>query len=144
LTLEKKSKISLKQWVTTIRRYEYELPRLYEKLEYLKVRSIGYNSPSFEPRLSSGGSSNYKGIDYWLEKIDDCKRKIELYEKRINKFNSFVMDLLPIEKTVFLKYYYRRHPPRVIIGETNINRSKFYEVLNRLNKLYLYKLVDLG
>ena len=139
MTSEKNSKNSLKQWVSKIKRYELELPRLYEKLEYLKVRSIGYNSPSFEPRLSSGGSSNYKGIDYWLEKIDECKRKIELYEKEITKLNQFMKDLLPIEKEVFLKYYYRRYPPRVIIGEININRSKFYEVTYRLNKLYLSK-----
>jgi len=125
--------------VSKIKRYELELPRLYEKLEYLKVRSIGYNSPSFEPRLSSGGSSNYKGIDYWLEKIDGCKRKIELYEKELNKFNSFVSDLLPIEKEVFIKSYYENYPPRLVICETNIKRSKFYEVTYRLNKLYLSK-----
>lgn len=140
LTSEKNSKNSLKQWVSKIKRYELELPRLYEKLEYLKVRSIGYNSPSFEPRLSSGGSSNYKGIDYWLEKIDECKRKIELYEKELNKFNSFVSDLLPIEKEVFIKRYYESYPPKTIINEIKIKRSKFYEISNKLNKVYFYKI----
>lgn len=139
MTSEKNSKNSLKQWVSKIKRYELELPRLYEKLEYLKVRSIGYNSPSFEPRLSSGGSSNYKGIDYWLEKIDDCKRKIELYEKEITKLNQFMKDLLPIEKEVFIKSYYENYPPRLVICETNIKRSKLYEIFNKLNKSFLSK-----
>ena len=76
LTLEKKSKISLKQWVTTIRRYEYELPRLYEKLEYLKVKSIGYSSPSLEPKFGARGSSNNYSIDYWLERIEACESQI--------------------------------------------------------------------
>lgn len=142
MTLGKKSKNSLKQWVATIRRYEYELPRLYEKLEYLEVKSIGYNSPSFEPKFGGRSTSNNYSIDYWLEKIDDCKRKIELFEKEISRFYGFISDLITIEKEVFIKYYYKGSPPRAIISEINCNRSKFYEVINRLYKLYLSKHVD--
>lgn len=104
--MEKKSKISLKQWVTTIRRYEYELPRLYEKLEYLKVRSIGYSSPSFESKFAGRGASNVYTIDYWLEKIDACEVQINKREKEIDKFNEFTSKLDDITKDIFLKYYY--------------------------------------
>src|SRR5574344_1632511 len=91
LTLEKKSKISLKQCVTTIRRYEYELPRLYEKLEYLKVRSIGYSSPSFEPKFGARGSSNNYSIDYWLERIEACESQIKKREKKMDGFKGFTI-----------------------------------------------------
>src|SRR5690554_3752547 len=106
LTLEKKSKISLKQWVTTIRRYEYELPRLYEKLEYLKVRSIGYISPSFEPKFGARGSSNNYSIGFWLERIEACESQINKRKIEVDKFNEFTSKLDEVSKEIFLKYYY--------------------------------------
>jgi len=63
--------------------------RLYEKLEYLKVRSIGYSSPSLEPKFGGRGVSNNYSIDYWLEKIDACEAQIKRREKEIDKFNEF-------------------------------------------------------
>ena len=98
MTLEKKSKISLKQWVTTIRRYEYELPRLYEKLEYLQVKSIGYNSPSFEPKFGGRGASNNYSIDYWLERIEACESQINKRKKEVDKFNEFTSKLDEVSK----------------------------------------------
>src|SRR5690554_5138719 len=117
LTLEKKSKISLKQWVKTIRRYEYELPRLYEKLEYLKVRSIGYSSPSFEPKFGGRGAFNVYTIDYWLEKIDACETQINNREKEIEQYNEFLDTLDVRDKDIFLKYYYFNVRVRVIALE---------------------------
>ena len=117
MTLEKKSKISLKQWVTTIRRYEYELPRLYEKLEYLKVRSIGYSSPSFEPKFGGRGVSNNYSIDYWLEKIDAVRAQIKKRNIHIKNYYEFVaintykdninsiMACMQISRSVFLYYF---------------------------------------
>src|SRR5690554_7809222 len=106
LTLEKKSKSSLKQWVTTIRRYEYELPRLYEKLEYLEVKSIGYSSPSFEPKFGARGSSNNYSIDYWLERIEACEARINKREQEIDKFNEFTTKLDGEIKDIFFNYFY--------------------------------------
>lgn len=135
MTLEKKSKISLKQWVTTIRRYEYELPRLYEKLEYLKVRSIGYSSPSFEPKFGGRGSSNDYSIDYWLEKIDACEGQIKKREQEIDKFNEFTSKLDDITKDIFLKHYYYNVPVREIAHEYKVKTYQLYTLFNKLNRL---------
>src|SRR5690554_4190492 len=120
LTLEKKSKISLKQWVTTIRRYEYELPRLCEKLEYLKVRSIGYSSPSFEPKFGGRGVSNNYSIDYWLERIEACEAQIKKREQEIEQYNKFLSTLDVRDKGIFLKHYYFNVPIREIAAEYQI------------------------
>jgi len=93
MTSKRKSTSSLKLWVRTIKRYEYELPILYEKLEYLQVKSIGYNSPSFEPKFGGRGASNNYTIDYWLERIEVCEEQINKRKKEIDKFNEFISKL---------------------------------------------------
>lgn len=133
MTLEKKSKISLKQWVTTIRRYEYELPRLYEKLEYLKVRSIGYSSPTFEPKFGGRGSSNNYSIDYWLERIEACEGQIKKREQEIDKFNEFISKLDDKTKDIFLKYYYFNVPVVRIALEYRLKPYQLYEIFRKLN-----------
>lgn len=133
MTLEKKSKISLKQWVTTIRRYEYELPRLYEKLEYLKVRSIGYSSPSFEPKFGGSGVSNNYSIDYWLERIEACEAQINKREKEIDKFNEFTSKLDDKTKDIFMKYYYHNIPVREIASEYGMKPYQLYAIFRKFN-----------
>lgn len=138
--MKQNSKNSLKQWVNQIKRYEVQLPLLYEKLEYLEVRSIGYNSPSFEPRLSSNSSSSYKGIDYWLEKIDACERQIKKYENEINKYKFFFETLGELEQTVLYQYFYINNSAREVLKNENIQRYQIYESIKKINKLYFNKI----
>ena len=133
MTLEKKSKISLKQWVTTIRRYEYELPRLYEKLECLNVRSIGYSSPSFEPKFGAKGSSNNYSIDYWLERIEACEGQITKRKQEIDKFNEFTSKLDEKTKDILLKHYYHNIPVREIAEEYGMKPYQLYAILRKFN-----------
>lgn len=132
MTLEKKSKISLKQWVTTIRRYEYELPRLYEKLEYLKVRSIGYSSPSFEPKFGGRGSSKDYSIDYWLERIEACEEQINKRKKEIDKFNEFISKLDEKTKDILLKRYYHNIQIKEISKQHEVNPQRVYLLINQI------------
>lgn len=140
LTLKQNSKNSLRAWVNRIKRYEAELPMLYQKLEYLEVKSIGYNSPSFEPRLSSNGSSSYKGIDYWLEKIDAYERKIKYIQGEIRKYNDFVRSLDAPERVIFHQYFYLKSTAKDIMQSDNIKRYKIYESIKKINKLYFNKI----
>ena len=140
MTSKKNSKNSLKRWVLSIKYYEYELPNLYDKLEYLEVKSIGYNSPSFSPRISSSPSSNYKGFDYWLGLIDDCERKIKLYETEIEKYYKFKDSLSDLEQTILHEYFYIGLPPRDIIYNKPMKRYQFYEYIKKITKLYFIKI----
>ena len=135
MTLEKKSKISLKQWVTTIRRYEYELPRLYEKLEYLKVRSIGYSSPSFEPKFGGRGVSNNYSIDYWLERIEACESQIKKREQEIGRFNEFTSKLDERTKDIFMKYYYHNIPVSQIAKQEKLKPYQIYMIFKKNQEL---------
>ena len=131
MTLEKKSKISLKQWVTTIRRYEYELPRLYEKLEYLKVRSIGYSSPSFEPKFGGRGVFNNYSIDYWLEKIDACEAQIKKRNIHIKNYYEFRKLLSIREQYITEEYLYKDNDINSIMACMQISRSVFYTTFKK-------------
>lgn len=132
--MKKNSVDSLKRWVSKIKRYEHEIPRLYEKLEYLEVKSIGYNSPSFAHRISSNGSCNSLGIDFWLEKIDECEKKLRYKEKEVIKFYNFLKTLDQLEKDIFVDYLYHGTQPKKICVKYNINRMKIYDLINVLNK----------
>lgn len=134
MTSEKKSTLSLKQWVRRVKRYEYELPLLYEKLEYLKVKSIGYHSPSFEPRLSSNGSFNHKGIDYWLEKIEECELKISSIEKETTLFKLFLNSLSKREKIIVDNFYIKSVDPKSVLIELKITRHKVYCLIKKMNE----------
>lgn len=131
-----KSRRSLKQWVVIIKRYEHELPRLYEKLEYLEVKSIGYNSPSFEPKFGGRGVSNNYSIDYWLEKIDACEAQIKKREKQIDKFKEFTSKLNDVSKDVFLKYYYHDISAKKIAEYYGLKPYQIYSVFNQLRKFF--------
>lgn len=137
MILKKNTITSLKKWVSKIRSYEYEIPRLYDKLEYLEVKSIGYNSPSFEPRISSSHSSNYKGFDYWLGLIDECERKIKLYETEMDKYYKFRDSLSDLEQTILHEYFYIGLPPREIIKNISMKRYQFYNYINKIKMLYI-------
>ena len=141
LTLKKNSVKSLKEWVSKIKRYGYELPKLYEKLEYLKVRSIGYNSPSFEPRISSNGSFSKSSIDYWLEKIEECENEIERKEKEIKTYKFILNDLNKLEQYIFYNYYRKRISSNAIIREKNIKRYHFYKKIKEISDKY-YSIIE--
>ena len=132
MTSKRNSRSSLKQQVATIRRYEYELPRLYEKLEYLEVKSIGYNVPLFEPKFGGRGVSNVYTIDYWLEKIDACEAQINKREIEISKFYQYTEKLDVITKDIFLKYYYFNVPIRVIAAKNRMKPFQIYALFNKI------------
>lgn len=141
--MKKNSVDSLKRWVSKIKRYEYEIPRLYEKLEYLEVKSIGYNSPSFAPRISSNVSSGGFGIDYWLEKIDECERAIRYKENKVEKYYNYIDGLDQFERDIFVDYLYHRITPKDICVKYSINRAKIYHFINISNKnIFIKKAVN--
>jgi len=139
LTSKKNSRSSLKQWVTTIRRYEYELPRLYEKLEYLKVRSIGYSSPSFEPKFGGRGVSNNYSIDYWLERIEACETQIKKREQEIRRFKEYTSKLDEVSKDIIMLHYYHNISVSEIVKKYGFKTYKLYYVIKTINNKFDYK-----
>lgn len=90
--------------------------RLYEKLEYLKVRSIGCSSPSFDPKFGGRGVSNIYSIDYWLEKIDACEWQIKKRECDIYKLKTLIDTFNPIERDLFEKNISKMKTLRKFVG----------------------------
>ncbi len=79
-------------------------------------------------------SSNSFGIDYWLEKIDECERELKYKEKEVEKFYNFLEKLEELERDIFIDYLYHRIPPKEIALKHNVNRSKIYDLFNLLNR----------
>lgn len=79
-------------------------------------------------------SSNSFGIDYWLEKIDECERELKYKDKEVEKYYNFFEKLVELEKEIFVDYLYHRIPPRDITKKYKIHRSKIYDLFNLLNR----------
>lgn len=79
-------------------------------------------------------SSNSFGIDYWLEKIDECERELKYKEKEVAKYYNFLEKLEELEREIFVDYLYHRIPLRDINKKYKIHRSKIYDLFNLLNR----------
>jgi len=79
-------------------------------------------------------SSNSFGIDYWLEKIDECERELKYKEKEVKKYYNFLDKFVELERDIFVDYLYHRVPPRDMAKKYKIHRSKIYDLFNLLNR----------
>ena len=62
-------------WIKEVREADKKIAELEEKLYYYNVKLIGYNSPNFEPRLSST-KPEFKDNRYiWIDKINKIENE---------------------------------------------------------------------
>ena len=112
-------------WIKQVREADKKIAELEDKLYYYNVKLIGYNSPNFEPRLSST-KPQYKDDRYiWIEKInyiEGCLNKnveLKIY------YQKFLRSLDLNSQRVVEDYFE---------NNTNTEYSKSYKY-NKLNKI---------
>lgn len=105
---------------------------LYEKLEFYEVKMIGYNSPSFGPRYSSGNPSHLSNLDYWLEKVWIVENQIRKTEKEIKEFSKFVLELDLIEQQIVTNMI-ECVPVKDIIKKIHLDRNTYYYYVRKIN-----------
>lgn len=111
-------------WIKQVREADKKIKELEDKLYYYNVKLIGYNSPNFEPRLSST-KPEYKDNRYiWINKIEKTEEKITYQKKLLFQYKTFKNILSTPEKYILYCYLNKK--------KMNYPKSSFYAELNKV------------
>ena len=92
------------KWIDDVRRAMRKEKELQEKLEFYKMKLIGYKGVSYDRIGSSGSrSSGDSELMYWLDKISTLEHKITTNQIIISEKSRFLIYLSNDEKLFFIK-----------------------------------------
>ena len=81
---------SFYKWIDQVDDLKRKLPELQEKLEYYKVKLIGYHGISYD-QIGSG-TSNKNGDEnllYWIDKINQVEKELEINNEVLRNYEDF-------------------------------------------------------
>lgn len=113
-------------WIKEVREADKKIKELEDKLYYYNVKLIGYNSPNFEPRLSSTKPEYKDNRYFWIIKIDDIQNEINTNLTLVRDFKKFKTKLTKQEKEVLMHYYDNNKV------KLNVSKSYSYVILNNI------------
>jgi predicted nuclease with TOPRIM domain len=128
---------SFYKWIDQVRRSKRKLPELQEKLEYYKVKLIGYHGISYD-QIGSG-SSNKNGDEnllYWIDKINQVEDELERNNEVLRKYEDF-KNSLKDELKIILDSHIERSNVLVILEELGLKRSSYNQKKEDVIRLWL-------
>ncbi|ABX81205.1 hypothetical protein [Acholeplasma laidlawii] len=128
---------SFYKWIDQVRRSKSKLPELHEKLDYYKVKLIGYHGISYD-QIGSG-TSDKKGDEnllYWIDKINQVEDEINKTNEVIMKYQDF-KHLLKEEQKIILDSQIDRSNVLVILKELGLKRSSYNQKKEEVIRLWL-------
>ena len=128
---------SFYRWIDQVRRSKRKLSELQEKLEYYKVKLIGYHGISYD-QIGSG-TSNKNGDEnllYWIDKINHVEDEIEENSEVVKKYEDFKNSLKDEHKIILTAFVERSNVP-VIIEELGLKRSSYNQKKEEVIRLWL-------
>jgi hypothetical protein len=128
---------SFYKWIDQVRRSKRKLPELQEKLEYYKVKLIGYHGISYD-QIGSG-TSNKNGDEnllYWIDKINQIEDEIEINNEVLMKCEDF-KNSLKDELKIILDSHIERSNVQVILKELGLKRSSYNQKKEEVIRLWL-------
>ena len=90
------------------------------------------NSPSFDNPFKSSVGSSSSSMQYWLEKYDECERRINERVAEIKRFEGFRASLDAREVIILDKYFMGAVRATSLAKELEVSRSRFYELVNSI------------
>ena len=128
---------SFYKWIDKVRRSKRKLPELQEKLEYYKVKLIGYHGISYD-QIGSG-TSNKNGDEnllYWIDKINQVEDELETNNEVLMKYENF-KNSLKDELKIILESYVDRSDVQVILKVLELKRSAYNQKKDEVIRLWL-------
>ena len=128
---------SFYKWIDQVRRSKRKLPDLQEKLEYFKVKLIGYHGISYD-QIGSG-TSNENGDEnllYWIDKINQVEDELEKNNEVLRKYENF-KNSLKDELKIILDSHIERSNVQVILKELGLKRSSYNQKKEEVIRLWL-------
>lgn len=128
---------SFYKWIDQVRRSKRKLPELQEKLEFYKVKLIGYHGISYD-QIGSG-SSNKNGDEnllYWIDKINQVEDELEKNNEVLRSYEDF-KNSLKDELKFILTSLVERSNVLVILKELGLKRSSYNQKKEEVIRLWL-------
>ena len=128
---------SFYKWIDQVRRSKRKLSELQDKLEYYKVKLIGYRGISYD-QIGSG-TSNKNGDEnllYWIDKINQVEDEIEINNEVLRKYENF-KNSLKDELKIILGSHIERSNVLVILEELGLKRSSYNQKKEEVIRLWL-------
>lgn len=128
---------SFYKWIDDVRRSKRKLSELQEKLEYYKVKLIGYRGISYD-QIGSG-TSNKNGDEnllYWIDKINQVEDELEINNEVLRKYEDF-KNSLKDELKIILDSYADRSNVLVILKDLGLKRSSYNQKKEDVIRLWL-------
>ena len=128
---------SFYKWIDQVRRSKRKLPELQEKLEYYKVKLIGYHGISYD-QIGSG-TSNKNGDEnllYWIDKINQVEDELGISNEVLRKYEDF-KNSLKDELKIILDSYADRSNVLVILKDLGLKRSSYNQKKEEVIRLWL-------
>ena len=128
---------SFYKWIDQVRRSKRKLPELQGKLEYYKVKLIGYHGISYD-QIGSG-TSNKNGDEnllYWIDKINQVEDELEVNNEVLTKYEDF-KNSLKEELKIILDSHINRANVLVILKELDLKRSSYNQKKEEVIRLWL-------
>ena len=127
---------SFYKWIDQVRRSKRKLPELQEKLDYYRVKLIGYHGISYD-QIGSG-TSDKKGDEnllYWIDKLNQVEDEINESNEVIMKYHDF-KNKLKDEQKIILDSHIDRSNVLVILEELELKRSSYNQKQEELIRLW--------
>lgn len=128
---------SFYKWIDQVRRSKRKLSEFQEKLEYFKVKLIGYHGISYD-QIGSG-TSNKNGDEnllYWIDKINQVEDELEKNNEVLRKYEDFKNSLRD-ELKIILDSHIDRGNVLVILKDLGLKRSSYNQKKEDLIRLWL-------
>lgn len=128
---------SFYKWIDQVRRSKRKLPDLQEKLDYYKVKLIGYHGITYD-QIGSG-TSNKNGDEnllYWIDKINQVEDELEINNEVIKKYEDF-KNSLKEELKIILDSHINRRNVLAILEELRLKRSSYNQKKEDVIRLWL-------
>ena len=129
-----KSRTSLNKpfydWIKSVKEADKKIEELEDKLYYYEVKLIGYNSPNFEPRLSSTKPEYKDNRYYWIDKISQIESQIKTQNKLKAQYATLVTKLNLNEKNILDELIFNSN------ATMNLSKSYKYFILNKIARIF--------
>jgi hypothetical protein len=129
---------SFYKWIDQVRRSKRKLPELQEKLEYYKVKLIGYHGISYDQIGSRTSNKNGdENLLYWIDKINKVEDELEIINEVLRKYENF-KNSLKDELKIILDSHIDRSNVLVILDELGLKRSSYNQKKEDVIRLWLF------
>ena len=128
---------SFYRWIDQVRRSKRKLSELQEKLEYYKVKLIGYHGISYDQIGSRTSNKNGdENLLYWIDKINQVEDELEINNEVLRSYEDF-KNSLKDELKIILDSQINRSNVLAMFEELGLKRSSYNQKKEDVIRLWL-------